>query len=91
MTLRGLSAGVAQWFGREPRNGYVDWTQFEARVGAEHAATTRAHVTRSIAASIERARDVLGYQPRYSSLDALRESLRWLTAEGQVVIAKPLP
>ena len=31
-----------------------------------------------------RARHVLGYRPRYSSLDALRESLRWLAANGHV-------
>ena len=62
----------------------VDWPEFERRVGAEHAAVTRDHAGRSIAASIDRARDVLGYRPRYSSLDALYESLRWLVANGQV-------
>ena len=51
----------------------VDWMEFERRVGAGHAA-----------ASIARARHVLRYQPRYSSLDALRESLRWLAANGHV-------
>jgi nucleoside-diphosphate-sugar epimerase len=45
---------------------------------------TREHVTRSIAASIDRARDVLGYRPRYNSLDALHESLRWLATNGHV-------
>jgi nucleoside-diphosphate-sugar epimerase len=84
MTLRGLAAGVAAWFGREAQIDEVDWPEFERRVGAEHAFTTREHVGRSIAASIQRARDVLGYQPRYSALDALREALRWLVAEGLV-------
>src|SRR3954470_16942273 len=82
MTLRGLAAGVAAWFGREPVLEYVDWPAFERRVGAEHAGATREHVGRSIAASIDRARAVLGYAPRYSSLDALREALRWLAANG---------
>ena len=50
--------------------------------GAEHAHATREHVERSIAASIDRAREVLGYQPRYSSLDALYEALQWLVANG---------
>ena len=84
MTLRGLAAGVAGWFGREPVLEFVDWAEFERRVGAEHAEATREHVARSIAASIDRARDVLGYRPRYSSLDALHESLRWLAANGHV-------
>jgi nucleoside-diphosphate-sugar epimerase len=84
MTLRGLAAGVASWFGREPVLELVDWPEFERRVGAEYAEVTRAHVGRGIAASIDRACDVLGYRPRYSSLDALHESLRWLVANGQV-------
>jgi nucleoside-diphosphate-sugar epimerase len=84
MTLRGLAAGVAAWFGREPNLEYVDRPEFERRVGAGHAEATREHVERSIAASIERARAVLGYAPRYSSLDALHEAARWLAANGRI-------
>lgn len=84
MTLRGLAAGVAGWFGREPVIEFLDWAEFERRVGAEHAGVTREHVARSIAASIARAHDILGYQPRYTSLEALHESLRWLVANGDV-------
>jgi nucleoside-diphosphate-sugar epimerase len=84
MTLRGLAAGVAGWFGREPVLEFVEWAEFERRVGAGHAEATREHVARSIAASIDRAREVLGYRPRFSSLDALHESLRRLVADGEV-------
>jgi nucleoside-diphosphate-sugar epimerase len=84
MTLRGLATGVAAWFGREPVIELVDWAEYERRVGAEHAEATREHVGRGIAASIDRARAVLGYRPRSSSLDALRESLQRLVADGEV-------
>jgi len=84
MTLRGLAAAVAGWFGRGPVLDLVDWGEFERRVGAEHAAVTREHAERSVAASIDRARDVLGYQPRYTSLEAMHEALRWLVANGHV-------
>jgi nucleoside-diphosphate-sugar epimerase len=84
MTCRGLAAGVAGWFGREPVLDLVDWSEFERRVGTEHAGPTRDHIERGIAASIERARSVLGYAPRYSSLEALHESLRWLVDHDQV-------
>jgi nucleoside-diphosphate-sugar epimerase len=84
MTLRGLATGVAGWFGREPVLEFVEWAEFERRVGAGHAEATREHVARSIAASIDRAREVLGYRPRFSSLDAVHESLRWLAGNGQV-------
>jgi nucleoside-diphosphate-sugar epimerase len=84
MTCRGLAAGVAGWFGREPVLELVDWPEYEKRTDPEHAAATREHVERSIAASIERARAVLGYAPRYSSLDAMRESVRWLADNDQL-------
>src|SRR5215831_14020796 len=87
MTCRGLAAGVAAWFGREPVLDFVDWDEFERRVGSEHASATLDHIDRSITASIERARSTLGYAPRYSSLEALRESLRWLAEHGRADVA----
>ena len=84
MTLRGLAAGVAQWFGREPELDFVDWAEFERRTDPAHAEATREHTFRSITASIARAREVLGYAPRYSTLEALHEALAWLVAHGQV-------
>jgi nucleoside-diphosphate-sugar epimerase len=84
MTLRGLADGVAGWFGRDANVELVDWDEFERRVGSDHARTTREHVRRSIAASIERAGDVLGYRPRYSALEALRDSVRHLAATGEL-------
>jgi nucleoside-diphosphate-sugar epimerase len=83
MTLRGLATGVAQWFGREPVLDFVDWAEFERRVAPEHAEATREHTFRSIAASTARARETLGYAPRYSTLEVLHEALAWLVANGQ--------
>ena len=92
MTLRGLATGAARWFGREPALDFVDWAEFGRRVGAEHAGVTREHTFRSITASIGRARQVLGYAPRYSSLDALHEALAWLVAHGQADVGgRPFP
>jgi nucleoside-diphosphate-sugar epimerase len=87
MTCRGLAAGVAAWFGREAVLELVEWNEFERRVGTEHAAATQEHIDRSITASIERSRSILGYAPRYSSLEALRESLRWLVENGRADVA----
>jgi nucleoside-diphosphate-sugar epimerase len=89
MTLRGLAHAVAGWFGREPVLDLVDWADFESRVGAEHAQVTREHVSRSISASIERTRTVLGYTPRYPTPETLREALDWLVANGQVDLGRP--
>ena len=86
MTLRGLAAGVAGWFGREAVLDLVGWDEFTRRVGPDNAEATREHTIRSITASIDRAREVLGYAPRYTSLAALHEALAWLVANGQADI-----
>jgi nucleoside-diphosphate-sugar epimerase len=92
MTQRGLAAGVARWFDREPVLDFVGWEEFTHRAGPEHAEVTREHTLRGITASIARAREVLGYAPRYTSLDALREALAWLVANGQADVGgQPLP
>jgi nucleoside-diphosphate-sugar epimerase len=92
MTQRGLAAGVARWFGREPVLDFVSWEEFTRRAGTGHAEVTREHTFRSITASIARAREILGYAPRYTSLDALREALAWLVANGQADVGgQPLP
>ncbi|HEY6493114.1 MAG TPA: NAD-dependent epimerase/dehydratase family protein [Trebonia sp.] len=92
MTQRGLAAGAARWFGREPALDFVGWDEFSRRAGTAHAEVTREHTSRSIAASIARAREVLGYAPRYTALEALRESLAWLVANGQADVGgQPVP
>ena len=92
MTQRGLAAGVARWFGREAIVDFVDWAEFTRRAGAEQAEVTREHTFRSITASMARAREVLGYAPRYSSLGALYEALAWLVANGQADVGgQPFP
>src|SRR5215472_11594417 len=92
MTQRGLAAGAAAWFGREPALDFVGWDEFTRRAGPGHAEVTREHTVRSITASIARAREVLGYVPRYTSLDALHEALAWLVASGQADVGgQPLP
>jgi nucleoside-diphosphate-sugar epimerase len=92
MTQRGLAAGAAAWFGREPVLDFVSWAEFTERAGDGPANATREHIARSITASVARARAELGYAPRYSSLDALREAVSWLVANGQADIGdQPFP
>ncbi|MFI6078558.1 NAD-dependent epimerase/dehydratase family protein [Actinoplanes sp. NPDC051343] len=86
MTCRGLAEGVARWFGREAVLDLVDWDEFERRTDPAQAAATRDHIERSITASIDRAKQILGYTPRYSSLETLHESVRWLAAHGEVEV-----
>jgi nucleoside-diphosphate-sugar epimerase len=84
LSLAGYARAVAGWFGREPHLRLLPWEEWRSSVAPEHAAATWDHIAHSPCASIEKARRLLGYVPRYSSLEAVREALAWLIAHGRV-------
>jgi nucleoside-diphosphate-sugar epimerase len=84
LTVRGFATAAAGWFGREPNLRHVSWEEFRASVPEEHAGASWEHICRSHSASIDAAREALGYAPAFTSLDATREALAWLAAAGEV-------
>jgi nucleoside-diphosphate-sugar epimerase len=86
LTLRGYAEGVAGWFGKEADLEFLPWEKWRAAVDAKDAETTWDHIAHSPNCSIAKARRLLGYQPRYTSLQAVREALDWLLANGRLRI-----
>jgi nucleoside-diphosphate-sugar epimerase len=84
VTLRGFAEAVAGWFGQPAHLSFLPWEAWAGAWEAADAQTTREHVSRSPSMSMGKAATVLGYRPRYSSLEAVFESLAWLVANGQV-------
>lgn len=84
ITLKGFAEKVAGWFGQEARLKFEPWDSWAAQWDPVDAQATWEHVSRSPSASIEKAVSTLGYQPRYTSLEAVFEALTWLVADGQV-------
>ena len=84
LTLRGYAGAMAAWFGREARLVFLPWDEWRRSVSAEEAEATRDHIAHSPNCSIAKARRLLGYEPRYSSLQAVQEAVAWLIAHGQV-------
>lgn len=84
ITLRGYAERMAAWFGAEPRLRFLPFEDWRRHFTEKEAATTWDHIARSPNCSIEKARRMLGYAPRYSSLDAVRESVSWLVQNGVV-------
>jgi len=82
VTLRGYAERTARWFGREAELSYLPWEEWRKTVSAEDAAATWDHIAHSPSCSIEKARRLLGYEPRYGSLEAVFESIEWLAARG---------
>jgi nucleoside-diphosphate-sugar epimerase len=89
LTLRGYAQAVAGWWSREARLRCVPFEQWKGTVSERHAETTWGHLLRSSSLSIAKAQRLLGYQPRYSSLQALYECVASLVALG-IVQAPPL-
>jgi nucleoside-diphosphate-sugar epimerase len=91
VTLRGFAEAVAGWFGREANLRFAPFDEFRSVVGDTNAETTWDHIARSPSASIEKARRMLGYRPRFTSLQATAEALAWLQANGRIELPSAVP
>jgi nucleoside-diphosphate-sugar epimerase len=84
LTLRGYAEAVAGWYGRAANLRFVPWEEWRRTVSPEAVGLTHDHIAHSPNSSIAKAARLLDYRPRYSSLDAVREAVDWLTADGQL-------
>jgi nucleoside-diphosphate-sugar epimerase len=84
LTLRGYAEAVIRWFGNTPDLQYLPLNEWCVNASEEDAQQTRWHVSHSSHCSIEKAKRLLGYSPRYSSLEAIFESLTWLIENGEI-------
>ena len=84
LTLRGYAESVARWFGQAANLKFLPWDEWRKTVSDEYAAQTWDHIAHSPNASIAKAQRFLDYHPRYTSLQAIYESLEWLIRQGVV-------
>jgi nucleoside-diphosphate-sugar epimerase len=82
LTLRGYAERVSGWFGYPPVLEFLPWEEWRKGVSEKDAAATWDHITHSPNCSIAKACKLLGYEPRYTSLEALHESVDWLIDQG---------
>ncbi len=84
VNLEGFARVVAAWFGKEANLRFAPWSEWAAQHNEEDAALTHTHLLHSPNASIKKAQQLLGYEPRYTSLEAVRESVDWLIEHGKI-------
>jgi nucleoside-diphosphate-sugar epimerase len=84
LTLVGYAESVASWFGRQARICFLPWEEWRRSVTDKEAQVTWDHIARSPNCSIAKARRLLNYQPNYSSLEAIRESISDLINRGTI-------
>jgi nucleoside-diphosphate-sugar epimerase len=86
VSLRGYAEAVASWFGQAARLRFVSWDEFKASVSASDAEQTWSHILHSPNCSIAKARRLIGYNPRYSSLQAVYEAVQWLVEQKRIEV-----
>jgi nucleoside-diphosphate-sugar epimerase len=86
VTLRGFTEAVASWFNQTANLEFMAWDEWRKTVSEDTAAATWDHIAHSPNASIEKARRLLGYAPRYTSLQAVKESVDWLIEHGRIKV-----
>jgi nucleoside-diphosphate-sugar epimerase len=75
VSLAGYAESVAGWYGKEARIRFLPWEEWRTTASEKDARVTWDHIARSPNCSIRKAQRLLDYQPRYRSLEAIRESL----------------
>jgi len=84
VSLIGYAETVAGWFGHEARIRFLPWDEWRRTVPEKEAGITWDHISRSPNCSIRKAQRLLEYNPRYRSMEAVRESVLWLIANGKL-------
>ena len=84
VSLRGYAETMAAWFGQEAKLRYLPFAEWKETVATEDADATWAHISHSPNCSIEKARRLLNYQPRYRSFEAVKEAVTWLRDNNQI-------
>jgi len=88
LTLRGYAEAMYRWFGQEPRLSFAPFDQWKLGLTESDAHSSWGHIMRSSCVSIEKSRQRLGYNPRFTSLEAIQESVKALIASGRLTVPK---
>lgn len=86
MTMRWYAEQMADWFGQPARLAYLPFDEWKVSVSTRDAAVTEDHLRHSPHCSIEKARKLLGYEPKHSPLSAVQESVTWLIQNGAFAV-----
>lgn len=82
VTLRGYAEAMYAHFGHAPKLAFLPYEEWAKTMPEADAKTTWEHIARSPCHSIEKARSRLGYAPRYTSIQAVTESVDRLLVQA---------
>jgi nucleoside-diphosphate-sugar epimerase len=86
LILRGYAESVAGWFGQSAKLRFLPWEDWKNNNSKDDAQCTLNHINHCSNCSIEKAKQSLHYHPRYTSLQAIQESVDWLVEQKMIQI-----
>jgi len=90
LTVRGYLEIAAGWFGQTLRTRSVSWDEFRGATTPEFAASSWEHLSRSQYMAIDKARELLGFNPSAEPEAAILAGIRWLIDQDRLDVANPL-
>ena len=75
VTMCSYAEAVAAWFGRRAQLEFRPWEDWKRDKSDRAIALTYDHMAHSPCASIAKAQRILGFEPRYSAVDSVRDAL----------------
>lgn len=84
LTLRGYAEAVAAWFGQPAQLRFMPFEQWRTTVSEADAEQTWDHIAHSPNCSIAKARRLLEYEPRYTSLEGVFEAVDWMIGQETI-------
>lgn len=73
VTLRGYAREAASWYGKEADLRFEPFDAWKERFAPADADATLTHILHSPCCSMDKAKELLGFAPRYTSFEAVRE------------------
>jgi len=88
VTLRGFAQEVARWFGQKADLRFVPWEEWKkvCQLSEADIEGTYAHIIHCQCCSTGKARRLLGYEPRYTSYEAVREAVDWMIEHKMITV-----
>jgi len=86
LSLRGFAEAAAGWFGKQANLRFLPLDEWTVTLPEAYAESALTHLSHSTNCSIEKARRLLEYAPRYTSLEAVYESIQWLIEHGEIAL-----
>ena len=82
LTLRGFAELLYEYYGKEALFKFMPFEKFRTYVSDFDAEVSFNHVSHSPVCSMEKARNLLGFRPKYSSIETIIDFLEYYESQG---------